>query len=78
MPELKKRYTIVIVTHNMQQAARVSDSRATFCSASSSRSGRPANLHHAPRFPNRGLIRRSLRVSFGYNRTAFSDGRDER
>ena len=25
MLELKKRYTIVIVTHNMQQAARVSD-----------------------------------------------------
>ena len=25
MFELKKRYTIVIVTHNMQQAARVSD-----------------------------------------------------
>jgi phosphate transport system ATP-binding protein len=26
--ELKTRYTIVIVTHNMQQAARVSDSTA--------------------------------------------------
>jgi len=25
MQELKKRYTIVIVTHNMQQAARASD-----------------------------------------------------
>jgi phosphate transport system ATP-binding protein len=25
MRELKERYTIVIVTHNMQQAARVSD-----------------------------------------------------
>ncbi|MBC8330963.1 MAG: phosphate ABC transporter ATP-binding protein [Anaerolineae bacterium] len=28
--ELKKRYTIVIVTHNMQQAARVSDSTGLF------------------------------------------------
>lgn len=28
--ELRKRYTIVIVTHNMQQAARVSDSTAFF------------------------------------------------
>jgi phosphate transport system ATP-binding protein len=28
--ELKKEYTIVIVTHNMQQAARVSDSTAFF------------------------------------------------
>ena len=26
--ELKKQYTIVIVTHNMQQAARVSDATA--------------------------------------------------
>jgi phosphate transport system ATP-binding protein len=25
MLELRKRYTIVVVTHNMQQAARVSD-----------------------------------------------------
>jgi phosphate transport system ATP-binding protein len=28
--ELKKSYTIVIVTHNMQQAARVSDTTAFF------------------------------------------------
>ena len=28
--ELKKDYTIVIVTHNMQQAARVSDKTAFF------------------------------------------------
>ena len=28
--ELKKNYTIVIVTHNMQQAARVSDKTAFF------------------------------------------------
>ena len=30
MEELKKKYTIVIVTHNMQQAARVSDDTAFF------------------------------------------------
>jgi phosphate transport system ATP-binding protein len=30
MQELKSRYTIVIVTHNMQQAARVSDRTAFF------------------------------------------------
>ena len=28
--ELKKEYTIIIVTHNMQQAARVSDRTAFF------------------------------------------------
>jgi phosphate transport system ATP-binding protein len=30
MDELKKRYTIIIVTHNMQQAGRISDSTAFF------------------------------------------------
>jgi phosphate transport system ATP-binding protein len=30
MLELKRKYTIVIVTHNMQQAARVSDRTAFF------------------------------------------------
>lgn len=34
MAELKERYTIVIVTHNMQQAARVSDMTAVFMLAS--------------------------------------------
>ena len=29
--ELRERYTIIIVTHNMQQAARVSDTTAFFC-----------------------------------------------
>ena len=28
--DLKKRYTIIIVTHNMQQAARISDNTAFF------------------------------------------------
>ena len=30
MSELKKNYTVVIVTHNMQQAARISDQCAFF------------------------------------------------
>jgi phosphate transport system ATP-binding protein len=30
MQEIKKQFTIVIVTHNMQQAGRVSDSTAFF------------------------------------------------
>jgi phosphate transport system ATP-binding protein len=30
MVELKHRYTVVVVTHNMQQAARVSDTTAFF------------------------------------------------
>ena len=39
--ELKKQYTIVIVTHNMQQAARVSDETAFF-NLVRHRRGRPA------------------------------------
>jgi phosphate transport system ATP-binding protein len=38
--ELKQDYTIVIVTHNMQQAARVSDSTAFFNIAGTGRPGR--------------------------------------
>lgn len=30
MEELRKKYTIVIVTHNMQQAARIADDTAFF------------------------------------------------
>ena len=30
MQDLKQRYTVVVVTHNMQQAARVSDETAFF------------------------------------------------
>ena len=38
--ELKKDYTIVIVTHNMQQAARVSDKTAFFNLAATGKPGR--------------------------------------
>jgi phosphate transport system ATP-binding protein len=40
MQELKERYTIVIVTHNMQQAARVSDSTGFFTIAGTGQPGR--------------------------------------
>lgn len=39
MQELKKRYTIVIVTHNMQQAARASDYTAMMMLAEGTRAG---------------------------------------
>jgi phosphate transport system ATP-binding protein len=39
MQELKKRYTIVIVTHNMQQAARASDFTAMMMLAEGTRGG---------------------------------------
>ncbi|HEY3340176.1 MAG TPA: phosphate ABC transporter ATP-binding protein PstB [Propionicimonas sp.] len=40
MSELKEKYTIVIVTHNMQQAARVSDTTAFFNIAGTGSPGR--------------------------------------
>ena len=39
MQELKKNYTIVIVTHNMQQAARVSDLTAMMMLTDDRKSG---------------------------------------
>ena len=39
MAELKNEYTIVIVTHNMQQAARVSDSTAFFTAEADQKTG---------------------------------------
>jgi phosphate transport system ATP-binding protein len=45
---LKKRYTIVIVTHNMQQAARVSDYTAFFWLGRLVESGRTEKIFTAP------------------------------
>ena len=42
--ELKEQYTIVIVTHNMQQAARVSDQTAFFNVKTSEKGGRTGYL----------------------------------
>jgi phosphate transport system ATP-binding protein len=47
--ELKKNYTIVIVTHNMQQAARVSDHTAFFWLGRLIEYGRTEQLFTAPR-----------------------------
>jgi phosphate transport system ATP-binding protein len=46
--ELKTRYTIVIVTHNMQQAARVSDVTAFFWLGKLVECGRTNNMFTAP------------------------------
>jgi phosphate transport system ATP-binding protein len=47
--DLKKNYTIVIVTHNMQQAARVSDSTAFFWLGRLIEYGRTDQIFTAPR-----------------------------
>ena len=61
--ELKERYTIVIVTHNMQQAARVA-TRPRSCSTASSSSTAPTNddLHQAQGRAHRALRHREVRV----------------
>ena len=52
--ELKQSYTIVIVTHNMQQAARVSDTTAFFNIAGTGKPGKliemntTANIFSSP------------------------------
>lgn len=46
--ELKKRYTVAIVTHNMQQAARVSDFTAFFLVGEMVEYGETQKLFHSP------------------------------
>ncbi len=51
MVELKRKFTIVIVTHNMQQAARISDSTAFFYKGSIIESGDTDQIFTNPRNP---------------------------
>jgi phosphate transport system ATP-binding protein len=51
MAELKKRYTILIVTHNMQQAARVSDVTGYFLLGELVEIGATHQIFTAPRDP---------------------------
>lgn len=49
MCELKKKYTVVVVTHNMQQAARVSDDTVFFLMGEVIEFGSTNNLFSGPR-----------------------------
>lgn len=49
MESLKKEYTVVIVTHNMQQAARVSDDTAFFLLGEVVEKGSTANIFSRPK-----------------------------
>ena len=62
MQEIKTKYTIVIVTHNMQQAARVSDRTAFFTAEADSDNDR----------------RTGLLVEFDWTEKMFSNPSDER
>jgi phosphate transport system ATP-binding protein len=62
MQEIKADFTIVIVTHNMQQAARVSDATAFFSTEVSAESDR----------------RTGVLVEFDRTETIFSNPSDER
>ena len=65
--DLKKNYTIVIVTHNMQQAARVSDFTAFFWLGRLIEFGRTdTDLHGAGREADRRLRHRPLRIGTTY------------
>jgi phosphate transport system ATP-binding protein len=62
MQEIKDRYTIIIVTHNMQQAARVADRTAFFTALADEGSGN----------------RTGLLVEFGLTNDIFRQPRDKR
>jgi phosphate transport system ATP-binding protein len=55
--ELKATYTIVIVTHNMQQAARVSDRTAFFNLAATGKPGRLIEIDDTPRIFNNPSVK---------------------
>jgi phosphate transport system ATP-binding protein len=61
MQELKSRYTIIIVTHNMQQATRVSDRTAFFSVLTDTKSD----------------TRTGVLVEYGRTEQIFQDPRDE-
>ena len=62
--ELKQRYTIVIVTHNMQQAARVADTTAFMLDGELVELGADReDLHQPRRRADRGVRHREVRVA---------------
>ena len=61
--ELKQRFTIVIVTHNMQQAARVADSTAFMLDGELVEVGADrTDLHQPERRTHRGVRHREVRL----------------
>jgi len=62
MVELKKQYTIIIVTHNMQQAARVADYTAFFYLGELVEFGETAQLFENPK---KELTERYITGKFG-------------
>jgi len=48
MDVLKKEYTVIIVTHNMQQAGRISDNTAFFLNGEIVESGNTENIFYKP------------------------------
>ena len=72
MSELKDRFTIVIVTHNMQQAARVSDRTGFFTIEGTGEPGRLVEIDDTQKIftqpdreAHRGLHHRPLRLDPG-------------
>ena len=62
--ELKERFTIVIVTHNMQQAARVADTTAFMLDGELvEHAPTDEDLHQPGRPPDRGVRHREVRLS---------------
>lgn len=49
MDSLKKEYTVVIVTHNMQQAGRISDNTVFFLSGEIVENGKTEDIFYRPR-----------------------------
>ena len=74
--ELKQRYTIVIVTHNMQQAARVADTTAFMLTGEMVEHARDRqDLLDAGRQPDGGVRHREVRLAHVHGRGTPSTSR---
>ena len=49
MDELKKKYTVIIVTHNMQQAGRIADKTAFFLNGEVIEYGKTEDIFYKPK-----------------------------
>ena len=49
MDELKKKYTVIIVTHNMQQAGRIADKTAFFLNGEVIEFGKTEDIFYKPK-----------------------------
>ena len=73
MTEFKERFTIIIVTHNMQQAGRISDDTAFFLNGILVEMGPTREIFFTPKDPAPKTIFRAVRSGLRTIRMSYTD-----